>query len=99
MIVKMAKKGMTPSQIGVMLRDNQASRSEHGDQLEDLAHPSRPGPRAVLAGGSLLLDQEGGERAQALGAQPQGHGLQVPLDSHRIPHPPFGSLLQARQEA
>ena len=100
MIVKMAKKGMTPSQIGVMLRDNQGIAQVSTVTNSKILRILRgQGLRAVLAGGSLLLDQEGCERAQALGAQPQGHGLQVPLDSHRIPHPPLGSLLQARQEA
>ena len=36
-------------------------------------------------------------RPQAPRAQPQGQGLQVPPDSHRVPYPPSGPLLQDRR--
>ncbi|CAI5513671.1 unnamed protein product, partial [Closterium sp. Naga37s-1] len=49
--------------------------------------------------GSVPFDQEGAGGAQALGAQPQGQGLQVPPHSHREPRAPPRALLQVDQEA
>ena len=97
MIVKMAKKGMTPSQIGVMLRDNQGIAQVSTVTNSKILRSFGQG-LAVLPEDLYCLIKKA-ERAQALERNRKDIGLQVPLDSHRIPHPPFGSLLQARQEA
>lgn len=49
--------------------------------------------------GFVPLDQEGSSCTEAPWEKPQGQGLEVPPYSYREPSPPFGSLLQAHQEA
>merc|ERR1712202_23738 len=71
-ICNMAKKGYTPSQIGVVLRDS------HGI------------PQVKMIAGNKIVRIL---RAQALGEEPQGQGLQVPPHPHRVPYPPPGTLL------
>ena len=71
--------------------------------------PSPPRPRPASSPSRRIrprdprrlvpLDQEGGDRAQALGAQPQGQGLQVPSHPDREQDPPLVALLQGQRSA
>jgi hypothetical protein len=43
--------------------------------------------------GPVVSDQKGGCRTKALGDEPQGQGLEVPLDLDRVAHSPSCALL------
>ncbi|KAI6205250.1 40S ribosomal protein S13 [Aphelenchoides besseyi] len=95
-IERLARKGLRPSQIGVLLRDSQGIaqvRRVTGNKIvRILKKKARYGTGDP--GGSVPLDQEGGQHSQAFGTFPQGHRWQIPFDFGRVAYSSFGSLLQ-----
>ena len=110
-VCRLAKKGLTPSQIGVMLRDQKGIgqvKAVTGSKILRILKKNgkvsafrswrhRTGP--FSAWGYVLPHQEGRRHQKAPGAQPKGPRLQVPSDSDREPYPPSHSLLQAHWAA
>merc|ERR1712000_409519 len=80
-ICKLARKGATPSQIGVVLRDSHGVAQVKGSRPRSSRRP-------------LHVDQEGRRCPQAPRAQPKGQGLQIPPYSHRVQNPPSQQILQ-----
>merc|ERR1711924_212190 len=64
-ICNMAKKGYTPSQIGVVLRDSHGIPQVKMIRQQDRPDPPCPGHCPESAGGPVLPHQEGCCRAQA----------------------------------
>ena len=121
-ICKLSKKGLTPSQIGVILRDRDGVaqvKSVTGNKILRILKsngvptlstaPNAPARRLTraprcrhgtgAAGGPVPPYQEGCLSAQALGAQPEGPGRQVPPYSDREPYPPPRPVLPVGEEA
>jgi len=107
-IVKLARKGVTPSQIGAQLRDSQGVaqvRFVTGNKILRILKSEGLAPEipedlyhliVCTVTRSLTITEACCERAQASGAQPQGYGQQVPSHSHRVAYPPSDPLLQDR---
>ncbi|VBB83060.1 Ribosomal 40S subunit protein S13, putative [Yarrowia lipolytica] len=95
-IIKYARKGLTPSQIGVLLRDShgvsQVKVATGNKILRILKSNERPCPRDSR--GSLPPYQEGCVCAKAPRQEPKGRRLQVPTHSHRVSNPPTCPILQ-----
>ena len=100
MITKMAKKGMTPSQIGVALRDN------HG--IAQVSTVTNSKVLRILRGQGLApgipedlycLIKKAVSVRKHLERNRKDMDSKFRLDSHRISHSPLGAILQARQEA
>ena len=105
-IVKLARKGVTPSQIGAQLRDSQGVaqvRFVTGSKILRILKSEGLAPEipedlyhliVCTKTWSLTLSEACCECAQAPGAQPQGYGQQVPSHSYRVAYPPSLALLQ-----
>merc|ERR1711964_964713 len=71
-ICKLAKKGATPSQIGVVLRLPRYRPSQGCHRKQDPQNPQVKWPCTRDPRGPVHVDQEGRRRPQASRAQPQG---------------------------
>merc|ERR1712243_30940 len=98
-IYKLAKKGLTPSQIGVILRDS------HGVAQVKFVTGTKV-LRILKAKGlasnprrSLSHDQEGRLHQKAFGAKQKGPRREIPSDFDRVTNPSAGTLLQNQARA
>merc|ERR1711964_551968 len=93
-ICKLARKGATPSQIGVVLRDSHGVAQVKvvtGNKILRILKSNGLAPEVPE---DLYVDQEGRRCPQAPRAQPKGQGLQIPPYSHRVHNPPSQQILQ-----
>merc|ERR1712166_1290993 len=97
-ICKLAKKGLTPSMIGVTLRDSfgiPQVKNVTGNKILRILKAN--GLSTFLPEDLYYLIKKSRGHSQTLGQEPQGQGCQVPLDSCGESHPQACSVLQACQ--
>ena len=107
LIVAMAKKGSSPSQIGVAIRDKEGVPSTKlltGQKIvRILKKNGKSGSYSRLRPADprrhLLPDPQGHQHSQASVEEQEGQGCQVPPHSDRVTYPPTRQVLQASSEA
>merc|ERR1711974_76046 len=98
-VVRLARKGNTPSTIGAILRDGEGIPDVRAVTAKKITRIEGQGSVPGSARGPVLLDQEGCGHEKASREEQQGPRPEVPPGSDRVAHLPSGPLLQARWQA
>merc|ERR1712100_676370 len=95
-VCKLAKKGLTPSQIGRFLR---YPCRQVGDRVKNSAPPQEKWSCPGNSGGSIHVNQESGVCPQAHGAQSRRQRFKISPHPHRVAYPSPRALLSDHAQA